>query len=137
MTWWRLVEEQAFPNQKSLLLTKRETFSMATELVDNQKDFVSPDELASVLNITPTFVGDLIREKKITYYRLGWRCVRIRLSEVLERTRIPAQKPMAPIPKKFKPQHLKHLKHVMAAEKKETSPQEEAALPTQNATSAT
>ena len=112
---------------------------MSTELQDNkpQDDFLSLDELASALKLTSTFVGDLIRDNKIPYYRFGWRCVRVRLSEVLERTRIPAQKPMAPIPKKFKPQHLKHLKHVMAAEKKETSPQGEAALPTQNATSAT
>jgi excisionase family DNA binding protein len=100
---------------------------MSTELLDNQMDFVSPDELASALKLTPTFVGDLIREKKITYYRLGWRCVRIRLSKFLERTRIPAQKPMAPIPKKFKPQHLKNLKHVMTAEKKQT-PQQEGAV---------
>jgi excisionase family DNA binding protein len=101
----------------------------STELPDNKEDdFLSPDELASALKLTPTFVGDLIREKKITYYRLGWRCVRIRLSEVLERTRIPAQKPMAPIPKKFTPQHLEKLKAAkkrLAAERKQRSQEEE------------
>jgi excisionase family DNA binding protein len=119
--------EQAFEPNSSF--SPEEIFPMSMEFPDKQDDFLSPDQLASALKLTPTFVGDLIRDNKIPYYRLGWRCVRVRLSDVLERTLVPAQKPMAPIPKKLGPRSLRHLKHVMAAEKKQRPQEEEAVSP--------
>src|SRR6516164_6136948 len=74
---------------------------MSTELLDSN-DFLTPDQVAVALNVTPTIVGEWIRKNKIPYHRLGWRCVRIRLSEVLDRSRVPATRPFAPPPKPLK-----------------------------------
>src|SRR6516225_10927428 len=78
---------------------------MSTELIQSpdKLDLMSPEQIAIALNITPVAVGELIRKRRIPYYRLGWRHIRISLSEVLERARVPAEKPIAPTPRKFLP----------------------------------
>jgi excisionase family DNA binding protein len=78
---------------------------MSTELTESpdRLDLMSPEQIAIALNITPIAVGELVRKRRIPYYRLGWRHIRISLSEVLERSRVPAEKPIAPTPKKFLP----------------------------------
>jgi excisionase family DNA binding protein len=111
---------------------------MSTELIQSpdKLDLMSPEQIAIALNITPVAVGELIRKRRIPYYRLGWRHIRISLAEVLERSRVPAEKPIAPTPKKFSPKVNER-----RAEKKQLAAladqKKEAALPTQNATSAT
>jgi excisionase family DNA binding protein len=78
--------------------------------MSTEPDLISPEELALALNITPVAVAVLIRKRRIPYYRLGWRHIRISLSEVLERSRVPAEKPIAPTPRKYPPKvNQKHL----------------------------
>jgi excisionase family DNA binding protein len=67
-----------------------------------EADLLTPDELAEVLGVTSRTVSAWMQRKKIPYHRFGWRCVRIRLSEVLDRSFVAAEKPFAPTPKPLK-----------------------------------
>jgi len=101
-----------------------------------EADLLTPNQLAEVLGFSSRQVSVWMQRKKIPYHKLGWHCVRIRLSEVLQRSLVPAETPFAPEPKKFSPKVNER-----RAEKKQLAAladeKKEAALPTQNATSAT
>jgi excisionase family DNA binding protein len=63
------------------------------------ESLLTEEQLARFLNITPRTVTDWVQTNRIRYYRLGWRSVRFRLSDVLEfieRSAVPAKDTPAP-----------------------------------------
>jgi excisionase family DNA binding protein len=63
------------------------------------ESLLTEEQLSRFLNITPRTVTDWVQTNRIRYYRLGWRSVRFRLSDVLEfieRSAVPAKDTPAP-----------------------------------------
>jgi excisionase family DNA binding protein len=63
------------------------------------ESLLTEEQLARFLNITPRTLTDWVQTNRIRYYRLGWRNVRFRLSDVLEfieRSAVPAKDTPAP-----------------------------------------
>jgi len=63
------------------------------------ESLLTEEQLARFLNVNPRTLTDWIQTNRIRYYRLGWRSVRFRLSDVLEfieRSAVPAKETPAP-----------------------------------------
>src|ERR1700686_2658778 len=58
------------------------------------EDFLTEEQVSRILNITPRTLVDWLRLKKIPYYKLGWKSVRIRRSDLeafVNRALVPAR----------------------------------------------
>jgi excisionase family DNA binding protein len=80
------------------------------------ESLLTEEELAQFLNIKPRTITQWIQEKRIPYYRFGWRLIRIRLLDVekfLNRSLVPARD--VPIPVRSSLAEKKEQKHLQEA----------------------
>jgi excisionase family DNA binding protein len=68
---------------------------------DNQLErFLTFEELANLLKLPEQTLYDWLKTRRIPYYRIGWRTIRFRASEIeafLNRSLIPATAPPVPV----------------------------------------
>ena len=85
---------------------------MSTKVNFSAKDpeqLLDEEQVSKLLQVSTGTLQDWVQTNRITYFRLGWRTVRFRLSDVLEfieRSAVPAKETPAPsrIAKKRKEQ---------------------------------
>jgi excisionase family DNA binding protein len=64
-----------------------------------EESLLTEEQLSELLNIKPRTITQWVQERRVPYYRFGWKLIRIRLSDVeafLNRSLVPAR--AVPIP---------------------------------------
>jgi excisionase family DNA binding protein len=88
-----------FRYKQRIIAPMRDSDSPINYTPQEPESLLTEEQLSRFLNITPRTVTDWVQTNRIRYYRLGWRSVRFRLSDVLEfieRSAVPAKDTSAP-----------------------------------------